>query len=104
MALTIGQRNKIRQSLHQAYCQENLPIPWTKPNVDAAIDATDAWLIANQASFAAALPQPFRGSSTVSDKAILFITVAAAQRLLDAPEHVAVLQHIVGVLADIVNS
>jgi len=48
----------------------------TKQELRAAVDATDAWIEANQASFNAALPQPFRGAATVPQKAFLFCYVA----------------------------
>lgn len=48
----------------------------TKPELRAAIDATDDWIEANQTSFNNALPQPFRGSATLTQKTFLFCYVA----------------------------
>jgi len=48
----------------------------TKPELRAAVDATDDWIEANQAGFNAALPQPFRGAATVPQKTFLFCYVA----------------------------
>jgi hypothetical protein len=49
---------------------------YSKTDLRAAVDATDTWIDTNAASFAAALPQPFRGQSTTQQKTILFCVVA----------------------------
>ena len=51
-------------------------IPVTKPDLRAAIDATDAWIESAQGAFNAALPQPFRGAATTAQKTLLFCFVA----------------------------
>ncbi len=48
-----------------------------KADLRAAIDDTDAWIEANQASFNAALPLPARTSLTTRQKALLLMAVAA---------------------------
>lgn len=48
----------------------------TKPDLKAAVDATDQWIDDNQASFNTALPQPFRGAATLAQKTFLFCYVA----------------------------
>lgn len=50
--------------------------PVTKPELRAAVDACDAWIEANQGSFNAALPQPFRGAADTPQKTLLFCYVA----------------------------
>ncbi len=45
---------------------------FTKADLAAGIGAIDDWIDANQASFNAALPQPFRSSATQAQKAELF--------------------------------
>jgi hypothetical protein len=50
--------------------------PVTKPELRAAVDATDDWIEANQTSFNQALPQPFRGSASLIQKTMLFAYVA----------------------------
>lgn len=52
------------------------PIPVVKADLRAAVDATDAWIEANQAAFNTALPQPFRGAATTPQKTLLFCYVA----------------------------
>lgn len=49
----------------------------TKPDLLAAIDSTDGWIDSNQASFNAALPEPFKSAATAQEKTILFCYVAA---------------------------
>jgi hypothetical protein len=51
-------------------------IPVNKTDLRAAVDATDAWIEANQASFNSALPQPFRGAATAPQKTLMFCYVA----------------------------
>jgi hypothetical protein len=48
----------------------------TKTDLKAAVDATDDWIDANQSSFNAALPQPFRGSASLALKTFVFCYVA----------------------------
>ena len=48
----------------------------TKPDLKAAVDATDDWLEANQTSFNSALPQPFRGAASLPQKTFLLCYVA----------------------------
>ena len=51
-------------------------IPVTKPDLRAAVDATDAWLDANQASYNTALPLPYRTSAGPVQKTLLLCYVA----------------------------
>lgn len=48
----------------------------TKQELLAAVDATDDWIESNQASFNAALPQPFRGQASLAQKTLVFAYVA----------------------------
>ncbi len=48
-----------------------------KTDLRAAVDATDDWIEANQASFNSALPLLARTSLTTRQKALLFMAVAA---------------------------
>lgn len=98
MALTASQIIKVRSSLHRAYSGQQLPMPWTKPDVDIAIGNTDTWLTTNQGSFNTALSEPFQTDATAADKTILLIGTAIAQRLISTPSHIAVLRQILGEL------
>jgi hypothetical protein len=48
----------------------------TKADLRAAVDATDAWIEGNQASFNSALPTAFRNNATLTQKTLLFCYVA----------------------------
>lgn len=50
-----------------------------KDDLQAAINATDDWIEANQASFNAALPTAFRTNATTAQKTVLFCAVALAR-------------------------
>lgn len=50
--------------------------PVTKPELRAAVDATDQWIEDNQAAYNAVLPQPFRGSANLTQKTLVFAWVA----------------------------
>ncbi len=50
---------------------------FTKTELRAAVDATDDWIEANQASYVAVLPAPFRTQSTSEQKVMLFSYVTA---------------------------
>lgn len=53
--------------------------PWgavTKPDLAAAVAATDSWIDSNAASFNTALPQPARNQLTAAQKTYLFCYVA----------------------------
>lgn len=49
---------------------------FTKIDLRAAVDATDTWLDANQASFNSALPVAFRTNATLAQKVALLCWVA----------------------------
>ena len=55
---------------------------FTKQELRAALNAADQWVSDNQASYVAALPQPFRGQSTTSQKARL-LTFVISKRFLE---------------------
>lgn len=48
---------------------------FSKPDLVAAVAAVDDWAEANAASYNSALPQPFRGTATAAQKAILLAYV-----------------------------
>jgi hypothetical protein len=49
---------------------------FTKVDLAAAVTAADDWATANAASYNAALSQPFRGTATPQQKALLLAYVA----------------------------
>lgn len=48
----------------------------TKADLQAAVNATDDWIEANQTSYNTALPQPFRNTATLAMKTFVFCYVA----------------------------
>lgn len=59
-----------------AHMMRQAAVPVIKSEFRAAVDATDAWIDANQASFNSGLPQPFRGAADIQTKTLLFCLVA----------------------------
>jgi len=53
----------------------------TKPDVRAAVDAIADWVDDNQASFLAALPQPFKAQTSGAQKTLALIVVLVARNL-----------------------
>lgn len=49
---------------------------YTKTDLRAAIDACDTWVESNAAAFNTALPQPFRGQASATQKTLLLCWVA----------------------------
>lgn len=70
------------------FMRDNLePITITKPDLRAAINATDQWIEDNSSSYNLAIPQPARGALTATQKTLLFVYVAMRRRgLLRAEE------------------
>lgn len=60
----------------------------TKPDLRAALNATDAWADSNASSYNTALPQPARGAMTLEDKTILlaYVILKRAGLLETSPE------------------
>ncbi len=54
----------------------NCPGDISKTDLRAAVDALDDWVEVNASSLNSALPQPFRGSATLEQKAIMLAYVA----------------------------
>jgi hypothetical protein len=49
---------------------------FTRVDLRAAVDATDAWIDGNQASYNSALPAAFRTTASLGQKTLLFCYVA----------------------------
>lgn len=64
--------------------REAEPDSLTFEDLLAAVNATDDWIVANSASFNAALPQPARGVLTARQKAWLFSLVLRRRWLMNA--------------------
>jgi hypothetical protein len=74
MALTNAQRDDAwLQILRQT--ASRLSNLLAKPDLQAAVTAVDTWATNNQASYLAALPDPFKTQSNASEKALLLAYV-----------------------------
>ena len=60
-----------------------VPPTIVKPELRAAVNAVDAWVDGNTASFNAALPEPFRSAATPEQKAmmLMFVVMRRAGKL-----------------------
>jgi hypothetical protein len=74
MALTNAQRDDAwLQILRQT--ASRLSNLLAKPDLQAAVTAVDSWATNNQASYLAALPDPFKTQSNAAEKALLLAYV-----------------------------
>ena len=73
--LTPVERDKVTAALCRALSEERIPAGYIRDDLRAAVDATDQWIEDNQASFNAALPQPFRGVASQQEKALILLYV-----------------------------
>jgi hypothetical protein len=79
--LVDADRVAVRAEFSKAESDARNEMPFTKPDLKAAVDAVDAWIDANAAAFNAALPQPFRNVATARQKALLMQYVVAKRYL-----------------------
>jgi hypothetical protein len=76
-------RVKVFAGLLRYWSNLREPTPLSKAEFQAAVDATDSWIDANQAAFNAALPLAARNNLTINQKTLLFCAVAMARVSLD---------------------
>jgi hypothetical protein len=76
-------RTKVFAGLLRYWSNSREPVSLTKAEFQAAVDATDDWIEANQASFNAALPTAARTNLTLTQKTLLFCAVAMARVSMD---------------------
>lgn len=79
MALTAPQRTALRAEIGRVLSERREVFPLSKPQLDAAINATDDWIEANAAAFNSALPVVARNGLTARQKMELFCRVALAR-------------------------
>lgn len=63
----------------RVYGTDRPPI-WNKPILKAAANDSEAWIVANRASFFAALPASFTAAASNDDKIDMFLAVLTAMR------------------------
>lgn len=74
--LTAQQRSDIGAALQRWWSRVQQVCAFTKPELSAAIDATDSWIDTNAAAYNLALPLGFRTKASAFQKTILFCWVA----------------------------
>lgn len=75
--LSTEDRARISRGLQRYWSRLFETQPLSKAELQAAIDATDAWIDANRAAFNAALPAAARTALTLAQKTLMFCVVAA---------------------------
>ena len=77
--LSVEDRTRVWRGVMRWWSSERETIGLSKDDLLAAINATDAWIDDNQASFNTALPQAARDNLTTAQKTLLFCVVALAR-------------------------
>lgn len=79
MTLTTQEREQVHRGImrHWSRLRENVQL--SKPDLFAAVVATDAWIEGNQSGFNTSLPPPARNNLTSTQKTLLFLAVAACR-------------------------
>ena len=72
-------RVRIQRGLSRWWSNLREPLNLSRPNLLAAIVATDNWIDSNQASYNSALPAAARNNLTLIQKTLLFCSVALAR-------------------------
>lgn len=68
-------RGRISAAVQRWWSDLREACAFEKAHLAAAVDATDQWVEDNSVSFNTALPQPFRGSATPTQKSLLLCIV-----------------------------
>ena len=76
-ALTDQQRISIWAEFMQQASRDRQTLSLTKPELRAAVDATDQWIEDNVSSFNTALPAAARTALSAQQKALMFFAVAS---------------------------
>jgi hypothetical protein len=77
--LSTTDRQRIWRGLMRWWSNLREPLALAKVELQAAVDATDAWIEANQAAYNNALPVAARNNLTAAQKTLLFCAVALAR-------------------------
>ena len=94
MAFNTNQLRKIRSAIHRAYSEANLPITWTKADIDAELPTYDTYLDIEQVTANNTFSVGFRGKSTANDRRTIDLVVRMARYLIANPQFIRVLQAI----------
>lgn len=74
--LSDQERAEITAKYMEDLSRSRTPIPVSKAELRAAVNATDDWQDQNAAGYNAALPQPARGALSTAEKSNLFTRVS----------------------------
>ena len=77
-------RENVRHRMTKRLSSVWEPLGLTKPELKAAVDATDDYIAATQGDYNQALPEPARSTLTKQQKAELFTQVAGERYQVDA--------------------
>ena len=78
--LSTEDRQRVTNGLMRLWSRERTTLGGVnKTQLRAAVDATDAWIEANQTSYNNALPNPFKTQATLVQKTLVFCAVALAR-------------------------
>ena len=75
--LSDSDRLRIERGFQRFMSKKAELMPYTSPELRTAINETDDWIEANQASYNAALSGAFAANASASQKALLFMAVTA---------------------------
>ena len=75
--LTDGERTSLWAEFMRRASQERATLALSKPELRAAVDATDQWIEDNVSSFNTALPAAARTALSAQQKALMFFAVAS---------------------------
>lgn len=81
--LTAPDRAAVAAAVQRWWSAAREACAFTKPQLAAAVDATDAWIDANAASYNTALPAGFRTKGSALQKTLLFCYVAVKRARRD---------------------
>ena len=95
--LSTEDRARIWRGLMRYWSNTRTACAVSKDELLAAVEATDAWIDNNQASFNTALPEAARNGLTTVQKTLLFCCVAAMRV---SPAVAALLRRLLGVEVD----
>ena len=79
--LTTDEMNAVKLFLsEQMYVKPRNPAVLDSTAFEAAAAAISTWVDANQVSYVAALPEPFKSNSTANEKSLVLIGVVVAKQ------------------------
>jgi len=81
--LSAADRQRIWRGLMRYWSDSQTGQPWSKADLQAAVNAADTWIDDNQTGYNTALPDTFKNNATQAQKTLLFCAVALARVSID---------------------